>query len=58
MLLGKHPDFWCSRLEYSCISDAQVCRKNDKANKDLSEFVWFENRERKNHHVLFRENVA
>ena len=56
--LGKNDDFWCSRFEYSCISDAQVSRKNDKATKDLSEFVWFENRERQNHHVPFRENVA
>ena len=53
MLLGKHPDFWCSRLEYSCISDGQS-EQHYKTNKDLSEFVWFENRERKQ----LGENVA
>ena len=58
MLLGKKPGFWCSILEYSCISDGQVSQHIDKTKTNLSEFVWFENRGRKNQQEPLRENVG
>ena len=58
MLLGKHSGVWCSMLEYSCISEAQVSQQNDKTNTNLSEFVWFESTERSNQQEPFRGNVG
>ena len=57
MLLGKKSGFWCSRLKYSCGLDGPGRGPSVGSNEFVSEFVWFESRDRRYEEDMKAGNV-